>query len=266
MKDYAVQLALAQPEENSKRNALREYLQAYLLRILHDQGFFRFSVFLGGTALRFLYGLPRFSEDLDFSLEKREGYAFEEFLQKTRKELEKSGYRLTVAYKNEKTVQYALFKFEDLLYETGLSPLPAQKLSIKVKVDTRPPAGGAVQSHTLQKYFPLALSAYDIPSLFAGKLTAVFCRKYTKGRDYFDLGWYLARSRDLAPNIPLLQNALKQMSWQGDLPEKGSWRAFTRRYVEKADWKQVTADVKNLLENPSDLKIFSKDNILRLLT
>ena len=68
MKDHALKIALEKSGDHTKLNSLREYLQAYLLKILHEQGFFRHAAFLGGTALRFLYDLPRFSEDLDFTV------------------------------------------------------------------------------------------------------------------------------------------------------------------------------------------------------
>ena len=80
MKDYALQLAASQKGRSAKLNILREYLQAYLLRGLHETDFFQHAAFMGGTALRFLHGLPRFSEDLDFALEKKKGYRFEYLL------------------------------------------------------------------------------------------------------------------------------------------------------------------------------------------
>src|SRR5512147_2472705 len=51
-------------------NRVREYLQARILERLQEGGAFVSWVFHGGTALRFLYDLPRFSEDLDFSLDR----------------------------------------------------------------------------------------------------------------------------------------------------------------------------------------------------
>ena len=52
----------------SSYEALREILQEIVLLGLYDSGFFNHAAFYGGTALRILHKLPRFSEDLDFSL------------------------------------------------------------------------------------------------------------------------------------------------------------------------------------------------------
>ncbi len=78
---------------------------------------------------------------------------------------------------------------------------------IKLKVDTNPPAGAKLKTEEENKFFPVAFWAYDISSLFAGKINAILCRNYTKGRDFFDLGWYLSRWKDIEPNMPLEREA-----------------------------------------------------------
>ena len=60
----------------------------------------------------------------------------------------------------------------------------------------------------LNKEFLIGINHFDLPSLFAGKLHAVLCRKYTKGRDFYDLLWYLGKK--IEPNYLLLNNALEQ--------------------------------------------------------
>ena len=57
--------------ENDIINALKEVFQEITLLGLYRGGFFNKAVFYGGTSLRILYGLDRFSEDLDFSLLER---------------------------------------------------------------------------------------------------------------------------------------------------------------------------------------------------
>jgi len=104
-----------------------------------------------------------------------------------------------------------------------------------------------------------------LPSLFAGKLHAVLSRKYTKGRDFFDIGWYLSKWKDLSPNIPLLKNALLQVGWKKDFPNQENWREYLYEVVKNVDWKRVRQDVENFLENPSDLSIFSQENVLSLI-
>ena len=267
MKDYVVELVSRQSGLNAKMNTMREYLQAYALRIMHDEGAFRTTVFLGGTALRFLYNLPRFSEDLDFSFTNKgkKTYGFVDLISKLKQEFILAGYIVSVTYNDEKAVQSAFVKFDNLLFETGLSPHKDQKISIKIEIDTNPPDGAGFKTDIVNKYFPISFLSYDLSSLFAGKMNALLSRKYTKGRDFFDLAWYLSRWKDISPNITLLQNGLRQAGWNKEFPAEDNWRVFLRAIVEQADWKKVTQDVEKFLENPRDMEIFSKENILRLL-
>lgn len=265
MKDYAVQLAASRTKNNEKLNCLREYLQSYILRILFDDGFFDYCAFIGGTALRFLYRIPRFSEDLDFSATGRTVYPFESGILKLKRELDISGYDVTIKYNASKTVQYAMIGFVGIMFEAGISPHRNQKLSIKIEIDTRPPAGAISVTHISDIYFPMAYVTYNLPSLFAGKLHALLCRNYTKGRDFFDLGWYLSRWPDISPNISLLQNGLSQTGWKEPFPAENDWRKWLFRVVESADWMVVKQDVMPFLERPADLNILTRENVLQLL-
>ena len=265
MRDYVLELVSQQTGINAKLNIMREYLQAYILRIMHNEGVFRTTAFLGGTALRFLYGLPRFSEDLDFSLAKGKEITFDALVKKAEKELILAGYDISISYNDKKTVQHAFFKFKGLMYETGISPLKEQNFSIKIEVDTNPPEGAILKTDIVNKYFPISFLSYDIPSLFAGKLHALLSRDYTKGRDFFDVGWYLSKWKDLSPNMALLQNALKQTGWKKEVPSKENWREFIYKVVKDANWNKVEQDIKNFLENPSDMNIFTQENVLNLI-
>ena len=266
MKDYCLELVSKQASANAKLNVMREYLQAWILRSMHEYGAFRSAAFLGGTALRFLYGLGRFSEDLDFSLTRQErGYPFGEMLARIKEDLLAAGYEVSVAYNDEKIVNHAFFRFGGLLYDAGISPLKSQKLSIKLEVDTNPPQGADLETHIVNKYFPFTFLTYDLESLFAGKLHAVLSREYVKGRDYFDLGWYLSKWKDLTPNLKLLANALRQTKFKGTLPAKNNWRQAVLKAVSRANWDIVKKDVENFLENQADLNVFTKEYILELL-
>ncbi|MBU2541278.1 MAG: nucleotidyl transferase AbiEii/AbiGii toxin family protein [Candidatus Omnitrophica bacterium] len=265
MKDYCLELVGAKNGFNAKLNIMREYLQAYILRIMHDEGVFRSTAFLGGTALRFLYNLPRFSEDLDFSLTREKEYEFVELVAKIKQELKLAGYDISISYKHEKTVQNAMVKFERLMHEAGISPYKEQKFSVKLEIDTNPPKGAVLKTDIVNKYFPISFLSYDVSSLFAGKFSALLSRKYTKGRDFFDLGWYLSRWRDISPNITLLQNALKQTGWKKEMPSENTWQDFIFEVVKTTDWQKVRQDVENFLENPSDMDIFTKENVLSLI-
>lgn len=265
MKDYVLELSRSKTGYNAKLNIMREYLQAYILRIMHDEGVFRTTAFLGGTALRFLYNIPRFSEDLDFSIVKDKGYKFIDILNKIKQELILAGYNIGVTYKIEKAVQSAFVKFTGLLYEAGISPHKNQVFSVKLEIDANPPSGAVLKTDIVNKYFPIAFLCYDLPSLFAGKTHALLARKHTKGRDFFDIGWYLSRWKDIAPNTALLQNALRQTGWKKEMPTKENWREYLYNVVKAVDWRKVELDVKNFLENPSDVNIFTKENVLKLI-
>ena len=265
MKDYALELASKREGYNAKLNTIREYLQAYILRILHTDSLFKNSAFLGGTALRFLYNLPRFSEDLDFSLLKADSSSFLDSINKLKGELTLAGYDVSIKYSEENTVKYALIKFEELMHDLGLSPHKDQLLSIKIDIDTNPPLGAGFKPQIINKYFPLSFMFYDLSSLLAGKIHAVLCRNYTKGRDYFDLCWYLSRWKDCVPNIEFLVNALKQTDYQGQLPDNDNWRQILYKAVEDVDWKLIYKDVENFLENEIDNIVFTKENILKLI-
>jgi len=265
VKDYVLELVAARTGFNAKLNIMREYLQAYTLRIMHDEGLFRSTAFLGGTALRFLYNLPRFSEDLDFSLTGDKQYNFVDLVEKIKQELKLAGYDISISYNDEKTVQYAFVNFENLMYEAKISPHKEQKFSTKIEIDTNPPQGAVLKTDIVNIYFPISFLSYDLSSLFSSKLHALLNRKYTKGRDFFDLGWYLSRWKDISPNITLLQNALRQTRWEGEIPSEHTWRDFLYTIVEETDWQQVKQDVENFLEKPSDMNIFTKENVLNLI-
>ena len=265
MKDYALELAATATSYNAKLNIMREYLQAYILRAMHDAGVFRSTAFVGGTALRFLYRLPRFSEDLDFSQVSPPGCDFSDLCARIKREFQAAGYTVAVTIKEDKVVRHAFVKISELLHDAGLSPLKSQNLSVKIEIDTNPPPGADLKTTTINQYFPLSFLSYEASSLFAGKLHALLSRKYTKGRDFFDLGWYLSRWKDMTPNLTLLENALKQTGWKGPIPTERTWRSMIAQVVAQADWAAVRADVENFLENPGDLAVLSKENVLGLL-
>ena len=169
-------------------NIIREYLQKYLLYILYRKKIYKNLVFTGGTCLRLLYGLKRFSEDLDFSLsESAKAYDFENVIREAASEFSNSGYNVDTKYNIENNVQNVFFRFKDILFSLGLSDIKNEKLSIKLEIDTNPPSGGVEIPDILNLEFIFYVKHYDLPSLFAGKLHALLFRKFLKGRDFYDL-------------------------------------------------------------------------------
>ena len=245
---------------------LREYLQHVILRLLFEQKDLPNWVFHGGTALRIIHGLNRFSEDLNFHLTvKDEGYALTPVIAKLHKNLALQGYTTSDSVIKEKTVRSTFIKFEGLLFESGLSPNKDEKLSIKLEVDANPPPGWEVERKIINTYFPFSLIHHDVPSFLSGKLHAILQRPYTKGRDFYDIIFLLSRWKDLQPNIPYLQNALIQTNYSGDPINLGSWKSVIGDYARSLNWGQIQDDVKPFIISSGDSDLVDLHILLDLL-
>jgi hypothetical protein len=266
MKAYIEQLLRDVPDPIHARNLVREYLQARILESLQRSGAMVPLAFHGGTALRFLYAIPRFSEDLDFALEKPgAGYDFRAYLRNIQDNFTGEGYQLGIKLNDKKPVNTAFVRFENLLYEFGLSAPRAEVLAVKIEVDTDPPRGAGLATTLIRRHVTLRLQHHDRASLLAGKLHALFQRQYVKGRDLYDLMWYLSDPEWPDPNLTLLQNALRQTGWEGPLPDEHNWREMLCRRLGKIDWKQSVADVKPFLEGTREAAWLTQESFEKLL-
>lgn len=246
-------------------NRLREYLQAFILRSLHESEAFRPLVFVGGTALRFLHDLPRFSEDLDFSVSSLEGYAPTLWLGRLKRELTLSGFHPEVTWNDRRTVNTAWIRIPALLKAAGLTGRPERKLSIKLEIDTRPPPGGHCERCIITRHLTFFVQHHDLASLMSGKLHAILCRPYPKGRDWYDLIWYLSQRPILAPNIEFLQAALDQTQGTG-LVDASSWRVLVRDRLDSVDVSKLAQDVAPFLERQSEVALLTRANLETLLS
>ena len=264
MKEEALALVRGMADSEQALNRLREYLQVFVLRSFHESEAFRSLAFVGGTALRFLHGLPRFSEDLDFSLLSAAGYAGREWMGTVKRDLTLAGFSPEVTWNDRKTVHAGWVRVAGILHDAGLSPLPGQKLAIKVEIDTLPPAGAHCERRIVTRHLTFLLQHYDLPSLLAGKLHALITRKYAKGRDWYDLVWYLSQRPPVTPNLPLLQNALDQTRGSGRC-DAGAWMSLVRDRMEAVDVGSMADDVRPFLERPQEASLLTRENLLRLL-
>jgi hypothetical protein len=266
MKDYIKQITTAAANELQARNMTREYLQARILQFLQESGAFTSWIFHGGTALRFLYGLPRFSEDLDFCLLQPAG-AFDpaSTVEYVRRALAAENYRVEIKTAGKTAVKSAWLRFPGLLSELGLSSHQNEILAVKLEIDTNPPAGGQTTTTIIRRHVMLNLFHHDQPSLLAGKLHAVLSRPYTKGRDIFDLFWYLSDPLWPDPNIDFLQQALKQSKWQGPAIHLSNWQQVIAQKISALDWKMVLNDLQPFVERKNDLLMLTRENMLALL-
>lgn len=244
-----------------KLNLMREYLQAVALRSLHESEAFKNLAFVGGTALRFIHSLARFSEDLDFSLENAQGYDPESWLKRLKRELSLSGFEASVSWNNRTTVHKSWVKVSGLMYEAGISPLRDQNISIRLEIDTRPPLGSMVEKSLVNRHRLLALRHYDLPSLMAGKMHALLTRRYPKGRDWYDFIWYRTKHPPIQPNLILLQNALNQ-SLEPKAVDANLWREMLADSIEKLDIQAIVDDVSPFLERPEEKHLLTQEYLL----
>jgi hypothetical protein len=246
----------------------REYLQARILQHIGLSGQMTSLAFMGDTALRFLYALPRYSEDLDFALEaNREGFEFGEMLEIIVRGFVREGYEVEVKYKESNTaVDKAFVKFPGLLHEVGLSPHASEVLSVEVDVDTNPPDGATLEVSELRRFVLMRIYHHDRASLLAGKLAAVLMRQYTKGRDLYDLMWYLSDPSWPTPNLALLLSAAQQSGWPHpeELDDSG-WRAAVLQRLSEVDWGRARTEVGQFLERPLEADLLELATFERLL-
>lgn len=242
---------------------VREFLQILLLKILYDTHQFEHVTFVGGTCLRVLHDLNRFSEDLDFSLIQKQGYSFSRLVQQIEHHLKQYNLSSDFKIKEEKTVQGVMIRFHHLLFQLGLSPLKDQNLSIRLEVDTNPPLGGNNEISAVSRYFLFTVTHHDMASLYAGKLSACLYRTYTKGRDFYDLLWYLGKK--ITPNFLLLNNSIEQtQKIRLEISEKNFYD-FLRQKIETVDFSIVQRDVKRFLVDKKEAEMLRKEVFLSLL-
>jgi hypothetical protein len=266
MREYLAELVRASPTPARARSVAREYLQARILGCLQRAGAMVTLAFHGGTALRFLYASARYSEDLDFALERaRSQYDFRAYLRAIRGELSAEGYTVGLKVNDREIVHSAFVRFAGLPYELGLSPHRDEVLSVKIEVDTNPPAGAVLATTVVRRHVTLHLQHHDRSSLLAGKLHAILQRPYLKGRDVYDLLWYLSDPNWPAPNLTMLNNALQQTGWGGPPLTGSNWRAIVRDRLGTLSWDRVVADVRPFLDPSADPTLLTPENVMRVL-
>lgn len=138
MKDEALSLVAHIQDPAQKLNQLREYLQALVLRSLHESEAFVNLSFVGGTALRFVYSLPRFSDDLDFCLQKPEDYRPETWMQKIKNDLSLAGLNPRVTWNDKTIVHKSWIRIPEIMRDAGLAGIRQQNLSIKLELERHP--------------------------------------------------------------------------------------------------------------------------------
>ncbi len=240
-----------------EEQSLREITQEIVLAALGRTDFFQKAGFHGGTCLRIFHGLNRFSEDLDFALqEQNPSFNLRSHIDILQKELTAYGFDLEIVDRSKagQTVRKAFVKDDSLgdLLNLHYKPTsgPTRKIRIKLEVDTNPPEGATFETKYLDFPFPSAVCVFDLPSLYSGKLHALLCREYLKGRDWYDFVWYT--SRRTAANYDLLSSSLAQLGpWKGKNVKADRAWCFERlqERINSIDWKQAREDVRRFVKS-----------------
>lgn len=264
-------------DARDEENAFKEILQELILAALSGAGFFKETIFCGGTALRIFYGLNRFSEDLDFSLEKpNSDFDINDYLPKVVESLKEYGINMEAQVKKQKNaVQSAFLKantFEQMLYfNTSFDVghiLKEEKIKIKLEIDINPPLGGTYEMKVGLLPSIYDVKIYDSESLFAGKLHSLLCRFWDnriKGRDLYDFIFYLSRKTKI--NISFLENAMKQ---SGHIKEDESLdlnkiKELLRTKFSEINYKLAIEDVTPFIKNTEELRFWNKEFFLSLI-
>lgn len=255
-------------------NALKEIVQELALLGLWRSKFFEHAAFYGGTALRLFHGLRRFSEDLDFSLlAPQANFRLEPHLASAGEELRAYGFRFEVERKLKSAataIESAFIKGDTRinLLHIGLPDWLAQRiprlqqLRVKLELDTQPPALAETEVFTRLMPIPYQVRLYDPPSLMAGKLHAVLCRKWqnrVKGRDWYDLVWYAGRG--IQPNLPHLAARMIQTGhWPADRAlDRPALRDLLRARIAAVDFTAAADDVRPFLRDSMELSLWNPE-------
>jgi len=257
--------------------ALREILQEIALLGLWRSKFFEKGAFYGGSALRILYGLDRFSEDLDFSLlQPNSDFTLSRYSQALQTEMRSFGFEVSVEQKKKeipRAVQSAFLKantLEQLLVIEAekeiIHGLPkGQVLKIKVEVDTDPPPDFTTEVKYLLHPIPFSVRSYVLPDLFAGKMHAILCRRWknrVKGRDWYDFVWFISNHPELHL-VHLEKRMMQTGDWKQDEPlTAGRFNERLQKIIETVDLKKARTEVAPFVKNPDALAVWSKEFFL----
>lgn len=265
---------------NSSYDALREILQEIVLLGLYDAGFFKYAAFYGGTALRILHNLPRFSEDLDFSLlESNSEFNLKPYEEAIISTLKAFGFDVTIEIKEKNNISAIASAFvkgntiEHLININAPKDITSkihrdQAVKIKLEVDTNPPLEFETANVIRLTPRPFSINAFTLPSLYAGKMHAILCRAWStrpKGRDWYDLVWYIANDVEL-DSIHLksrLSQSCKYLEENNiQIPSeltKQTIKELLLQRIETLDIVKAKNDVQPFIKDIREIELWSKE-------
>jgi hypothetical protein len=249
--------------------ALREIMQEVALAGLQRTGFFEKAAFYGGTALRIFYGLNRFSEDLDFSLlEVKPDFSLEPYFQGIITEFGAIGMQVSIKEKTKTpptNVDSAFLKTETVWKELVLEEVIPQEgvkapsIKIKLEVDRRPPLGFETEKKLLLRPFSFYVKCFTLPDLFAGKMHALLFRKWkqrVKGRDWYDLEWYIKKGVPLHLHHFLLR-AQDTGDWTDPTISQEQFMELLHQRIDSVSFDNIREDIVRFIPDEKVLDIWS---------
>ena len=249
-------------------NATHEVMQETALAGLYKAGFFNKSAFYGGTCLRIFHGLPRFSEDLDFSLLQPDStFALENYFDAIIAEFKALGKEIVINKKAKTTqtnVESAFLKENTEIYDLQFAT--EKRIKIKIEVDTQPPLDFSTEYKLLLLPFSFMTRCYSLPDLYAGKMHAFLFRNWqnrVKGRDWYDFEFYVRNN--IALNFSHLQKRAEQINGLSSTdftPE--IFKQMLKERILKTNINDVKNDVRPFLKNPQEMDIWSTNYFLQL--
>ena len=248
-----------------KQNAIYEITQQVVLAGLHRGGFFDRAAFYGGTCLRLFHQLPRFSEDMDFSLlAPDEHFLFENYFQPIIDEFDSLGRKVEIKKKDKKIfgrVDSAFLKDNTDVYNVAFQT--EKTVKVKIEVDTQPPLKFQTEQKALTLPYTFMVRCFQLSDLFAGKMHALAFRNWktrVKGRDWYDFEWYV-RWR-----VPLDFNHLQERirEFNGIEMTREDFMAILKERLSTTNIEDVKRDVRRFMLNPHELDIWSNDYFLQL--
>jgi predicted nucleotidyltransferase component of viral defense system len=258
-------------------NALKEIIQEMTLAGLARANFFDKAAFYGGTALRIFHGLPRFSEDLDFTLlNQQPDFSLKTYFKSVTETLNSFGLQVEFEEVDKKVstdIESAFLKANTkthfLRIEAGKKFAEKiqgnKKITIKFEVDTTPAIGFETEVKVLPPPITASVRVLKISSLFGGKMHAILFRNWqrrVKGRDFYDLLWYLGQ------NIPIhleyLENKMRDgKKWlEPRKMNQDDVLKILEQKINTIDLKNAAQDVASFIQDPAEVSGWSKELFL----
>jgi len=230
-----------------KKAIVREYLQIIILNSIYKQKPGKYFFFMGGTAMRYFYRLPRFSEDLDFNTSSLEYREFENVLNRIGEDLSREGLPAAISTSRRENLFTAKLLFIDVMGRYGISDGRGESLMIKVEIN-RPNWELNTDSKVLSMYgYSFTSILMSRGNLLSEKVLALLNRK--RGRDIYDT-LYMLRKK-----FPFNENVLKANKIK--LPVEDTILAHLKSMDEK-ELKRQAAQVKPFLFKEDDIDLIIK--------